>query len=69
MVDEKLSRRMREVIAGDDIEMRNVSKSTKISRTTLYRILYDEKYDPRYSTIKSLCSYLKINLNEYIYEK
>lgn len=68
MIDEKLSRRYRELIAGNDAEMRHVARMSKISRTTLYRILYDDKYDPKFSTIKRLSVYLKVNIDPFIHD-
>ena len=68
VIDERLSRELREKIAGDDIEMRHVARMTKISKTTLYRILYDDSCDPKYSSIKRLCSYLKINIDQFIHD-
>lgn len=69
MIDLKLSKKIREVIAGEELRKLDVCKTTKISRTTLYHIMYDDNYDPSYSTIKTLCQFLKIDLNEFIHEK
>lgn len=69
MIDAKLSRCLREKIAGNEVEMRHVSRMTKISRTTLWRVLHDENYDPRYTTIKNICVYLDVNLNDFIKDK
>lgn len=69
MLNVKLARQLRVAIAENDVQLKEVIRTTKISRTALYRILHDDNYDPKFSTIEKLAKHLKIDLNECLVEK
>lgn len=69
MKNENLSKRFRAVIAENELQYQDIAKATKISRNTLYKILHDPFYDPRFSTIERLTKHLKIDLTKCLNEK
>lgn len=43
-----------------------LAKSTKISRTTIRAIYYEESENVKLGTLKKICDYLKVSLSELI---
>lgn len=66
MLNQKLARAMREKIAGDEIELSEIIIKTKVSRSTLYNILHNDNYNPRFDSVERLAVFLKISIDAHL---
>lgn len=69
MLNQNLARAFREKIGGDDLQINDIIKDTKISRSTLYHILHDDNYNPRFDNVEKLARYLNVSIDRYINTK
>ena len=69
MLNQNLARALREKIAGDEIELSVIVKNTKISRSTLYNILHNDKYNPRFDNVEKLAVFLSVSIDKHLNTK
>lgn len=64
--DENMKNNLSKIMGEQRVTSTDLAKSTRISRTTIRTIYYEEAENVKLGTLKKICDYLKVSLSELV---